>query len=92
MNDDSVTIGGLVSSAIFGFACGAIGGNGWTHGGAPLSVINAGKNAFSNLAGLVGLKSVLKLAIPPIIFGGFGGGIYGRISSFYNPNGNFVGI
>ena len=41
---------------------------------------------------MVGEKSLRRMILPTIAFGGAGGGIYGRISSRFNPNGNFIGI
>ena len=41
---------------------------------------------------MVGTETLLKMTLPAFIFGGVGGGIYGRITSQFNPSGNFIGI
>lgn len=38
------------------------------------------------------MNSLFRMIIPGILLGGIGGGIYARLSSGFNPNGNFIGI
>lgn len=52
----------------------------------------AGKNALKHVVGMVGTETLLRMTLPAFILGGVGGGIYGRLSSQFNPNGNFIGI
>ena len=52
----------------------------------------ASKNASKNIITVVGRKSLLRMSIPAIVLGGFGGEIYGRISEFFNPDGEFIGF
>ena len=41
---------------------------------------------------MVGEKSLLRMTGPSLFTGGRLGGIYARVSSRLNPNGNFIGI
>lgn len=41
---------------------------------------------------IAGNESLLRMTLPAFFIGGVGGGIYGRNSSHFNPNGNFIGI
>ena len=52
----------------------------------------AGKNALKHVLGMVGTETLFRMTLPVFILGGVGGGIYGRLSSHFNPNGNFIGI
>ena len=49
------------------------------------------KNALKHVVILAGKETLLRMTLPVVILGGVGG-IYGRISSQFNPNGNFIGI
>ena len=40
---------------------------------------------------IAGNESLLRMTLPAFFIGGVGG-IYGRNSSHFNPNGNFIGI
>ena len=37
-------------------------------------------------------ESLIRMTLPAFLLGGVGGGIYGRLSAQFNPNGNFIGI
>ena len=52
----------------------------------------AGKNALKHIFGMVGTETLLRMTLPTFVIGGFGGGIYNGISSYFNKAGNFVGI
>ena len=41
---------------------------------------------------MVGIETLLRMTLPAFLIGGIVGGIYGRISSYFNPNGDFIGI
>ena len=41
---------------------------------------------------IAGTESLLRMILPSVIIVGVGGGIYGRLSAQFNPNGNFIGI
>ena len=92
LSGGDVTLGGLIVNAGFGAVCGWIGQNGWLYG-QPTSAIATfwGKNALKHVVGMVGTETLLRMTLPVIAFGGVGG-IYGRISSHFNTNGNFIGI
>jgi hypothetical protein len=51
----------------------------------------AGKNALKHVVGMVGTETLLRMTLPAFLLGGVGGGIYGRLSAQFNPNGNFIG-
>ena len=88
-----ITIGGIVTNAAFGFACGWIGQNGWMQGDKTATfIVFSGKNALKHVFSMVGTESLLRMTLPAMVIGGIGGGIYGRVSEFFNPNGNFIGI
>ena len=79
--------------AAFGFACGWIGQNGWMQGDKTATfIVFSGKNALKHVFIMVGTESLLRMTLPAMVIGGIGGGIYGRVSEFFNPNGNFIGI
>ena len=74
-----------------GAICGWIGQSGWMQGQTTSAFIAfAGKNALKHVVGMVGMESLLKMTLPGIFLGGIGGGIYARLSSSLNPNGNFI--
>ena len=52
----------------------------------------ADKNALKHVVGMVGAETLVRMTLPAFIIGGVGGGIYGRISSYFNPNGDFIGF
>lgn len=52
----------------------------------------AGQNALKHVVAMVGTESLLRMVIPALVLGSVGGGIYGRISEYFNPNGKFIGI
>ena len=41
---------------------------------------------------MVGIETLLRMTLPAFLIGGIVGGIYGRIGSYFNPNGDFIGI
>lgn len=41
---------------------------------------------------MVGIETLLRMILLAFILGDVGGEIYGRLSSQFNPNGNFIGI
>ena len=93
LSGNKITLGGLVINAGFGAICGKIGQKGWMQSEATNAFIGfSGKNAMYDVIHMVGEKSLRRMILPTIAFGGAGGGIYGRISSRFNPNGNFIGI
>ena len=51
-----------------------------------------GKNAMYDVIHMVGKESLLRMTVPSLFTGGILGGIYARVSSRLNPNGNFIGI
>lgn len=97
INGGKITIGGLISSAVFGGFAGAIGGAGMMSGN---SLANAfvgfsGKNFFATLGANVGkelFKSLLKQSVSYIIIGGLLNGLYSRfLQNKFNPKNNFWG-
>ena len=97
INGGKITIGGLISSAVFGGFAGAIGGAGMMNGN---SLANAfvgfnGKNFFATLGANVGkelFKSLLKQSVSYIIIGGLLNGLYSRfLQNKFNPKNNFWG-
>lgn len=92
LSDGRITLGGLVINAGIGALCGWIGQSGWMQDlPAALFAESSIKNALKNIMLIAGKEALLKMIIPVIILGG-AGGIYGRLSSSFNPNGNFIGI
>ena len=51
----------------------------------------AGKNALKHIVGMVGIETLLRMSLPAFLLGGVGG-IYGILSTQFNPKGNFIGI
>ena len=93
LSGGKITLGGLIVNALIGSVCGKIGQSGWMQGQTTSAFVAfVGKNALKHVVDMVGKESLLRMMLPPIIIGGVGGGIYGRISSHFNPNGNLVGI
>ena len=43
-------------------------------------------------ANIAGKEALLRMTLPSFFIGGIGGGIYGRISKYCNPFGDFIGI
>lgn len=41
---------------------------------------------------IAGKESLIRMTLPAFLLRGVGGGIYGRLSAQFNPNGNFIGI
>ena len=81
------------TSGVFGFACGFIGQNGWMQEWKTCSFITfGGRNALKHVVSMVGTETLLRMTLPAFAIGGIGGGIYGRISEFFNPEGSFFGI
>ena len=58
--------------------------------GATLGII--GGPGWLSGKSIVGLKSILKTAVSTFVIGIFGGGVYARISKYFNPEGNFIGV
>ena len=93
LSGGNVTLGGLVINAGIGALCGLIGQGGWMQSQTTSAFVAfAGKNALKHVVGMVGTKTLLRMTLPVFILGGVGGGIYGRLSSYFNPNGNFIGF
>ena len=93
MSGGKITLGGLIFNAGVGAMCGWIGQSGWMQGQTTSAFVAfAGKNALKHVVGMVGMKSLLEMTLPGIFLGGIGGGIYARLSSSLNPNGNFIGF
>ena len=93
LNGNNITLGGLIVNAGIGALCGWIGQSGWMQGQTTSAFVAfAGKNALKHVIGMVGTETLLRMTLPAFILGGVGGGIYGRLSSYFNSNGNFIGI
>lgn len=93
LSGGNITLGGLLVNAGIGALCGWIGQSGWMQGQTTSAFVAfAGKNALKHVVGMVGTETLLRMTLPAFILGGVGGGIYGRLSSQFNPNGNFIGI
>ena len=93
LNGGNITLGGLLVNAGIGALCGWIGRSGWMQGQTTSAFVAfAGKNALKHVVGMVETETLLRMTLPASILGGVGGGIYGRLSSQFNPNGNFIGI
>ena len=93
LSGNNITLGGLVTSGVFGFACGFIGQNGWMQEWKTCSFITfGGRNALKHVVSMVGTETLLRMTLPAFAIGGIEGGIYGRISEFFNPEGSFFGI
>ena len=93
LSGGNITLGGLIVSAGIGAFCGWIGQSGWMQGQTTSAFVAfAGKNALKHVVGMVGTETLLRMTLPAFLLGGVGGGIYGRLSAQFNPNGNFIGI
>ena len=93
LGGNKITLGGLLVSGAFGFACGYIGQNGWMQEWKTRAFITfSGRNALNHVVSMVGTETLLRMTLPALVIGGVGGGIYGRISDVLNPNGYFIGI
>lgn len=92
LSGGKITLGGLLINAGIGAICGWIGKSGWMQGQKTSAFIAfAGKNALKHVVAMVGTETLFRMTLPALILGGVGG-IYGRFSSQFNPNGNFIGI
>ena len=93
LSGGNITLGGLIVNAGIGALCGWIGQSGWMQGlTTSVFVAFAGKNALKHVVSMVGTETLLRMTLPAFVLGGVGGGIYGRLSAQFNPNGNFIGI
>ena len=93
LSGNKITLGGLIINAGIGALCGWIGQNGWMcDQGALTFIAFSGKNALKYVGCMVGAETLIRMTLPAFVLGGLGGGIYGRISSYFNPNGDFIGI
>ena len=93
LSGNKVTLGGLIINAGIGAACGWIGQSGWMKDlPAALFAGLGAKNALKHVVMIAGKESLLRMTLPAFFVGGVGGGIYGRISEYCNPYGNFIGI
>ncbi len=93
LSGGDVTLGGLIINAAIGALGGLIGQNGWMQGQKTSAFIAfAGENALKHVFSMVGVESLLRMVIPPVILGGTGGGIYDRFNELFNSNGDFAGI
>ena len=82
----------MIVNAGIGAISGWIGLDGWMQGQKTSAFIAfAGKNALKHVVGMVGTESLLRMTLPTFILGGVGG-LYDRISEYFNPNRNFIGI
>ncbi len=93
LSGDKITLGGLIVNAGIGAVCGLIGKGGWMQDiPAALFAGTSVKNALKYVGILAGKEALLRMTLPSFFIGGIGGGIYGRISKYYNPFGDFIGI
>ena len=93
LSGENITLGGLITSASIGAICGWIGQHGWMQGQKTAAFIAfSGKNALKHVFGMVGIETLLRMTLPAFYIGGIVGGLYGRINSSFNPNGDFIGI
>ena len=97
MNGDSITIGGLVSSAIFGAVAGAVGGNGLMKGNQLTDAFIAfnGKNFFSTMSANLSrfIRPFIKQIFSYLIIGGLFNGLYAQlVQKNFNPDGDFFGF
>lgn len=86
-----VLVGATIGATAGGIGalCGCIGQSGWMQRQTTSAFVAfASKNTLKHLVGMV----LLRMTLPAFILGGVVGGIYGRLSSHFNPNENFVGI
>ena len=87
------TLSVVLAGAAIGAACGWIGQSGWMKDlPAALFAGLGAKNALKHVVMIAGKESLLRMTLPVFFVGGVGGGIYGRISEYCNPYGNFIGI
>ena len=93
LSNEKITLGGLIVNASIGAICGKIGQSGWMQGQTTSAFVAfAGKNALKHVASMIGTESLLRMTLPSFFIGGVGGGVYGRISSYFNSHKSFVGI
>ena len=93
LSGGKITLGGLIVNAGFGALCGWIGQNGWMQEIPTALFAGVGfKNALKYVVTLVGKETLLRMTLPAFFVGGIGGGLYGRISEYLNPNGDFIGF
>ena len=93
LSGNQITLGGLLVNAGIGAICGGIGQSGWMQElPSALFATASLKNALKYVGALAGKESLIRMTLPTFILGGVGGGLYGRISEYFNPNGNFIGI
>jgi len=98
MNGGKITLGGLISSGIFGAVAGAIGGNGTLNDTDKIaeSFISSGVKNFFGAMLRSGIKELsmdlIKEVFSSIIIGGIFDGLYSRFfGKKLNPNNNFIG-
>ena len=93
LSENKITLGGLIFNGLVGAASGYIGQSGWMQGQKTGAFIAfKGQNALKHVFGMVGTETLLRMTLPPFIIGGIGGGLYGRLSSFFNADGDFIGF
>lgn len=91
LNGKDPTLGGIVFNGLVGAVAGGIGGNGWMQDQKTSAFIAfSGKNAMKHLFGMVGKKSLGKMAVSALGTGVLGG-IYDKFASTFNKNSAFVG-
>ena len=87
------TLSVVLAGATIGAACGWIGQSGRMKDLPAALFAGFGvKNALKHVVMIAGKESLLRMTLPAFFVGGVGGGIYGRISEYCNPYGNFIGI
>ncbi len=91
LNGQKITLGGLVVSGILGCAGGYLGGDGWMKGVKDLLRIDVTKNFLKVALSYAGLNWTLKALANSLLLSGVSGGLYGRITSWLNKEGNFIG-
>lgn len=97
LNGDNITLGGLIFSLSTGALAGFVGGSGFMNGNAMGTVAAAfgSKNFFKIIADNFikqGLDIVVRNAINAFfVVGGLNGG-YSKLSSYFNPDGKFLGL
>ncbi|MDR3293543.1 MAG: RHS repeat-associated core domain-containing protein [Clostridiales bacterium] len=97
LNGDKITVGGLVSSFVFGGIAGAIGGAGMMKGNttANIFVESGGRNFIAAIGSNMGkdlLKSLCKVTVNAFFIGGFLTGLYSvLLNKRLNPNHSFWG-
>lgn len=93
LNGQDITLGGLITSGILGAIGGLLGGSGWMNGAGvkDLLRLDVVKNFLKYALSYAGKTWTIKTAINAFLVSGISGGFYGKISSWLNPGGSFIG-